>query len=268
MNFGEIGVSGVILIVIIAFAAFGFAKGALKLLYGFLCLVGTLIAGWAGYTFGYPALLTKWPVMPENGEYACALAAALLTFFILKSLTDFFANPFASEEERKKGSGLTGLLTGFAMGFVLCLLGMYKLVDKSTRAELDYWVSQATEAAPEELPNLAKLKYDILHSPIARQVTHFLSLDNGAEENLSKLVLIQIAAPEKMQQLAQDPAVAQALDSEDLQGFLNDPLVRQSIESGDTAAILEHPQFSSLLEDPELNAAIAQIDIEQALKLR
>jgi uncharacterized membrane protein required for colicin V production len=268
MNFGEIGVSGVILIVIIAFAAFGFAKGALKLLYGFLCMLGTLLAAWAGYIYGYPSLLSKWPNMPEHGEYTCALIAAIAVFMVLKGLTDFFTNPFAKEEERKKGSGITGLLTGFAMGFILCLLGLHKLVDKGTRAEIDYWVAQATEAAPEELPSLAKLKYDILNAPIVTQLSTLLKLDNAASQNLSKLVLMQVAAPEKMQQLASDPAIAETLNTPKLQTFLASPEVQESIKNGDTEAILSHPDFSAVLADPELNAAIAQIDIEQALKLR
>ncbi|MFC5049732.1 hypothetical protein ACFPK9_03780 [Rubritalea spongiae] len=268
MNFGEIGVSGVILLVIIAFAAFGFAKGALKLLYGFLCLIGTLAAAWAGYTFGYPALLTEWPSMPKHGEYACALAAAILTFILLKTVTDFFANPFENEEQRSKSSGLTGLITGFAMGFAICLLCLNKLVDKGTRAEIDYWIAQATEAAPQELPNLAKLKHDILHSPVSKQVTSLLSFNNAASQNLSKLVIMQVAAPEKIQQLSQDPAIALTLQSPKLKAFLHSPEIKQSIESGDTAAVATHPDFIALLKDPAMNDAIAQIDIEHALKLR
>ncbi|MGJ8672661.1 hypothetical protein [Rubritalea sp.] len=268
MNFGEIGISGLILIVVIAFAAFGFAKGALKMLYGFFCLLGTLVAAGAGYKFGYPALLGIWPTMPEYGEYACALAAAIAAFLLLKTITDFFSNPFSNEEERKKGSGITGLLTGFAMGFVLCFFGLNKLVDKGTRAEIDYWIAQATEAAPEELPDLAKLKYDIVNSPIVIQVTRLFDLNKSASQNLSKLVIMQVVAPDKIKQLSQDPIIAETLQHPKIQNLLQSQEVRLSIENGDTSAILTNPEFTSLLEDPELNDAIAQIDIEQALKLR
>jgi len=80
MNFGEIGASGVIMLVILVFAALGFAKGALKLFYGFICLVGTLVAGWAGYQFAYPLVLEKWPDIPEYGQWACGIVSGILAF--------------------------------------------------------------------------------------------------------------------------------------------------------------------------------------------
>ena len=269
MNFGEIGASGVIMLVILVFAALGFAKGALKLFYGFVCLVGTLVAGWAGYQFGYPLVLEKWPKIPDYGQYFCGIVCGILAFLLLKTLTDFFSNPFAKEqEERKKGSGIFGLLTGFALGFVICLLGMHRLVDKGTWAEIDYWIAQASDAAPEELPNLAKLKYDFLNSAVGKQVARFISQDESGAQNLAKLAIMQVAAPEKLQALASDPAIASTLESPKVQEFLQDPAIKESIEKGDTAAILAHPGFIALMADTELNHAIAQIDIEQALKLR
>jgi hypothetical protein len=269
MNFGEIGASGVIMLVILVFAALGFAKGALKLFYGFLCLVGTLVAGWAGYKFGYPFVLEKWPEIPDYGQYVCAIVSAILAFLLLKALTDFCSNPFSrEEEERKKGSGILGLLAGFALGFGICLLGMHRLVDKGTRAEIDYWIAQASDAAPHDLPSLAKLKYGFLNSAAGKQVARFIKQDESGAQNLAKLAIMQVAAPEKLEALAADPAIASTLKSPQVQEFLQDSAIKESIEKGDTAAILTHPGFIALMADPELNHAIAQIDIEQALKLR
>ncbi len=269
MNFGEIGASGVIMLVILVFAALGFTKGALKLFYGFSCLVGTLVAGWAGYQFAYPVVLAQWPDIPEHGQYVCGVVCGILAFLVLKTLTDFFSNPFAKEEEeRKKGSGILGLLTGFALGFAICLLGMHRLVDKGTRAEIDYWIAQASDAAPDELPSLTKLKYDFLNSAAGKQVARFISQDESGAQNLAKLAIMQVAAPEKLQALAADPAIASTLETPQVQEFLQDPAIKESIEKGDTAAILAHPGFIALMANPELNHAIAQIDIEQALKLR
>ncbi|MEO1857281.1 MAG: hypothetical protein ABGY95_07965 [Rubritalea sp.] len=268
MNFGEIGASGVIMLVILVFAALGFAKGALKLFYGFLCLVGTLVAGWAGYQFGYPLVLDNWREIPEYGQYVCGIVSGIIAFLLLKTLTDFFSNPFAKDEERKKGSGLLGLLTGFALGFVICLLGMHRLVDKGTRAEVDYWLAHASGVTPDEFPSLAKLKYDFLNSTLGKQVARFITQEESCSQNLAKLAIMQVASPEKLQALAADPAIASTLQSPRLQDFLQDPEVKDSIENGDSAAILKHPSFIALLADPELNHAISQINIEQALKLR
>ena len=145
---------------------------------------------------------------------------------------------------------------------------MNRLVDKGTRAEVDYWIAQASEAAPDELPNLAKLKNDFLKTSIGKQIAHFISPNNLGSQNLAKLAIMQVAAPENLEVLAAHPAIASTLESPQLQDFLNDPAVKESIKNGDTKAILDHPGFKALLADPELNRAIAQIDIEQALKLR
>jgi hypothetical protein len=269
MNFGEIGASGVIMLVILVFVALGFAKGALKLFYGFLCLAGTLVAVWAGYQFVYPLVLEKWPDIPKYGQWVCGIVSGMFAFIILKTLTDFFSNPFAKEdEERKKGSGFFGILTGFALGFGICLFGMHGLVDKGTRAEIDYWIAQAGDAAPEELPSLAKLKYDFLNSSVGKQVARFISQDETGAQNLVKLAIMQVAAPEKLQALVAAPEIASTLETPQIQEFLQDPTIKESVENGDTAAILAHPGFIALMADPELNRAIAQIDIEQALKLR
>ena len=269
MNFGEIGASGVITLVILVFVVLGFAKGALKLFYGFLCLVGTLVAAWLGYQFGYPLVHERWPDIPEHGEYACAIASAILAFLFLKTLTDFCSSPFTKdEEERKKSSGILGSLTGFALGFTICLLGMHRLVDKGTRAEVDYWIAQASDAAPDELPSLTKLKYDFLNSAAGKQLARFIKQEDNGSQNLAKLAIMQVAAPEKLQALAADPAIANTLESPQVKEFLHDPAIKEFIEKGDTAAILTHPEFIALMADPELNRAIAQIDIEQALKLR
>lgn len=270
MNFGDIGASGLILLVIVVFALLGFAKGALKLFYGFLCLIGTLIAGWAGYQFGYPLVLQKWPTAPEYSQCGCALIAAIVTFLLLKTLTDFFSSPFSQGEEvsKKKGSSLLGLLTGFILGVGICLLAMHRLVDKGTRAEIDYWVAQASEAAPDDLPNLARLKDSFLKTAIGKKISRYISPNDIGSQNLTKLAIMQVAAPEKLEALAGDPAIATTLESPQLQEFLRDPAVKENIENGNTDAILEHPGFLALMANPELNHAIAQIDIEQALKLR
>ena len=268
MNLSEIGVSGVILVVILAFAAFVFAKGTLKILYGFLCFAGTLCAGWAGYTYAYPILAGNWPDIPEHSEYACALAAAIFSFFLLKTLTDFVANPFAKDSEQKKGSGILGLLTGFTLGIALSLVVMHKLIDKGTKAEIDYWISQISDASAGELPKITKLKYDILSSPIGTQISNIILSDTSASQTLSKLVIMQVVAPEKVALLAQDPSLAKTLEHPKVKDFLHSPEIKQRIENGDTSSLVSHPAFIALVDDPELNHAISQIDIEQALKLR
>ena len=257
------------MLVIFFFAALGFAKGALKLFYSSVCFVGTVAAGWAGYQFGFPIVLEKWPNIPEYGQWACGIVTAFFVFFLLKMLTDFFSNPFAKDEEaRKKGSGILGLLMGFALGFAICILGMHRLVDKGTRAEIDYWLALANDATPDEFPSLAKLKYDFLNSAAGKQIARLLSQDGRGAQNLAKLAIMKVAAPEKLQALAADPAIASILESPQVKEFLQDPAIKESIERGDTAAIIAHPGFIALMADPKLNHAIAQIDIEHALKLR
>ncbi|MFD2159845.1 hypothetical protein ACFSW8_13135 [Rubritalea tangerina] len=256
------------IIVIIACATLGFAKGALRLFYGFLCFVGTLTAGWIGSQFLFPVVIKKWPDLPDYSQWVCALACAIITFLTLKAITDFFCDPFAKEDDSKKRSNLLGITTGFAMGFAICLLAMYKLVDKGTRAEIDYWVSMASQSTPQDFPELAKLKHDLLNAPLTKQFAQFFNARDSGSDNLAKLAIMQAAAPEKIAALTQHPDIAPTLENPQLKNFLESPEIIERIKNGDTASILNHPDFIALLADPQMNHAIAQIDIEQALKLR
>lgn len=269
MQFDEIGFLSVILLVILAFATLGFAKGALKFLYGLACLIVTLAAGWAGYTFGYSLILQSWPDIPEYSQYVCGMVSAIIVFLILKTATDFFLCPLPKEEEtKKKGSSLLGLVTGIAIGVSFCLLGMDRLIDKGTRAEIDYWVEQAGEVTSNELPKLARLKNSLLKTALGKKVSDLLSPSKGAEQNLTRLAILQATSPENFRTLTESPEFSDTLQNPQILQFLNDPIIKESIEKGDTESILKHPNFITIMENPEMNRAIAEINIEQALKLR
>lgn len=271
MNFSELGATGIITIVIVAFAVLGFVKGILKLVYSLLCLVGTFTAAWLGHTWGFQRVLEKWPSAPENTQIFCAVVAALLAFMILRAFAKFLSNPFPSgkdQDGKKSGVGLVGLLVGVTLSFAACWFGIQQLIHQGSKAEIDYWLAQAQEKAPEKLPYMSQLKQTFTQSSLGKRIAQVFPLNDPVDQTLAKLTVMRITSTGHFQKLAEHPTIQQTLLDPKVLHFMMNKDVVASIESGDTDAILANPEFQDLITDPELKDAIAEIDIEQALELR
>lgn len=271
MNFGELGATGIITIVIVAFAILGFVKGILKLVYSLICLVGTFTAAWLGHSWGFSKVLEKWPNAPENMQIFCAVVAALLAFMVLSAFSRFLSNPFPTKKDdkgKRSGVGLTGLLVGVALSFSACWFGIQQLINQGSRAEINYWLAQAQETAPNKLPYLSQLKQAFTNSALGKRIAQVFPLNDPVDQTLAKLTVMRITSTEKFHQLAQHPVIKETLLDPKVLHFMMNKDVVASIDAGDTEAILEHPEFHDLISDPALKHAIAEIDIEQALKLR
>lgn len=271
MNFGELGATGLITIVIVAFAVLGFVKGILKLVYSLVCLVGTFTAAWLGHSWGFSKVLEKWPSAPENMQIFCAVVAALLAFIVLRSFAKFLSNPFPTRtgaDGKKSGVGLVGLLVGVVLSFSACWFGIQQLINQGSRAEIGYWIAQAQEKAPNKLPYLSQLKQTFTQSSLGKLIAQVFPLNDPVDQTLAKLAVMRVTSSDQFLELAQHPVIKETLLDPKVLLFMMNQDVVASIDAGDTEAILAHPEFQNLITDPALKRAIAEIDIEQALKLR
>lgn len=270
MDIGEWSASAIICILVVSLASMGLVKGMLRLFLSLVCLFGTVAAAYAGYFWGEVMLTNYWPDAPHHGKWLCSATASLAVFFILRSFSQFIANPVSSKSQTaaKTRCHPLGLLAGIAIAAVGLWFGMNQLIISGSRAEVDYWLAQDNSSPPHDLPLISKVKQSFTQSYFGKKIANVAPLHDPVDHTVVKLAAMRLTATKEFAQLATTPTIARTLLNPDvLLFFMNDQVV-ENIQHDRSRSLLASPSLANLITDDKLHAAIAEIDIEHELKLR
>lgn len=268
MQFDGNGIWAVALFVALAIVAYFVIKGLLKLFYSLLCLLGLALGGLVGFAASNHYAPSHWPDIPVYGHYLIACVCALLSFFLIKFITNFLYDPVPNGPNGRRPALFT-IIAG------VCLLGAFcaaiviissnkKLLEKSPE-----WVKSSLPSIQDTLGDLGNTAAPQLKQAITEQYQKIAQADSHqASDTLSQITHIRIADPQRFARIAKDEKIKSTLEHPKVKAFLDDPEVREKLKSGDISELMLDPKAQEILADPELQLAIKQIDIEQVLKLR
>ncbi|BDS08871.1 hypothetical protein NT6N_39110 [Oceaniferula spumae] len=137
MNFQDLGATGIIAIIIVAFAAIGFLKGLIRTVFAMVCL------GIAGYTALWgnehasdltgPWIQNPGPWLPK----IIAVVTGLAVFFICRFLLHFLVDPFnASKTGKRVGFGMPAAFLSLCTGLVVLWLAFTGIRYAGSLAEI------------------------------------------------------------------------------------------------------------------------------------
>jgi len=120
MNLPDIGVTGIICLVISAFAVIGFIKGLIRTVLAMVCLA---IAGYAALWGNEHASDLTGPWVESPGPWLPKIIASvtgLAVFFICRYVLKFIINPFNDSDTGKRfGFGLPAALLSLSAGLII-----------------------------------------------------------------------------------------------------------------------------------------------------
>lgn len=242
-------VNQIIIIAIVAIVVLCFLKGLVRIFFMLATLAGTALAGYITHEQGVSYLRKYWQQAPDNANMPLAIAAAILTFFILFKIFSFLTAPF-------ENNSLVGKFAFGIPGTILSLLGVGGILwggnmilqREGTAAELKEIIQKQSSNS-----SLIFIKNKLLESSILRNLSSLISGKEQEKHDLAKLLTLAKSSPEKYQQLSQNDEARIILQKPEVLNILNNsPRISQLIQAHNVSEILDSSEIQELLKDPEI----------------
>ncbi|GAA5495233.1 hypothetical protein Rhal01_01408 [Rubritalea halochordaticola] len=269
IDISNITASGILTAIAVAFALLGFIKGTLKLLLTFITLGSGAAATYFTFLGATDFARKQLPSTPEWIPLFLSLVAGLCCFLLVRTILRFLLNPFDNfSSNEKQRSGAFGMILGAVLAFGSLWFGMNQLIEVGSKQEIEYWLAQDSENPPTDLPLVSKIKQAFAHSTVGKHIADFHPIHDPVDHTLVKIASMRITSTENFTRLATTPAIKETILQEKVTLFMMNQEVVQAIENDDIKTLLSYPELSNLINDSQLKADIAEIDIEQTLNLR
>ncbi len=243
----EISLGTAALVIFAICAGFVLLRGATRLLVGTAVLAASL---WAGFEVwqAAPGLLHGWLGKSQPWLInTLAGAAFLISFLILRKITNAVANPF------RKGDGAPPRsLVGTGIRLIFCLVptsliwfvGAALIHHGGSIAEIRDASASSGKSASDEL--LLTLKSSI---ESAIPADWLAKLDPSASPDRVKLAKLITASSERDLQAAIDPATGKPIPRARI---VEDPDLQILAREGNFSTLLRHPALTKALADPQI----------------
>ncbi|WP_018968906.1 hypothetical protein [Rubritalea marina] len=260
-------VLAVLLCIAIAIVSYCLIKGVLKLFYALLCLVGLVLGGFLGFAASNHFAPQHWPNFPVYGHYLIGCICALLSFFGLKYITHFLYDPVPNGPNGQRPPMFT-IIAGVCLLGAFCIAVVIISSNKKFIEKSPEWVKSSLPAIQEKLNEVTDTAAPQIKGAFSSQVQKLIGSSDDATDTLAQLSEIKAKDPEAFKKIAKNAEVKRALEHPKVQAFLEDPEILQQLKEGKLTELMLNPKAQEILADEQLQLAIAQIDIEQVLKLR
>jgi hypothetical protein len=267
MNFQDLGATGIITIVVLAFAIIGFLKGLIRTVLAMVCL------GIAGYTalwgnehasdFTGPWINNPGPWLPK----IIAIITGLAVFFICRYILNFLVDPFNRSTTGKRiGFGLPAAALSLCAGLAILWLSLTGIRYGGSLAELRYTQHQVLKDKAESggasayaAPLLLKAKYSLDASSVGKWHQHTDPFYKPGRVTLCKILVIYHNSPLRSQ-LLENPALNSLLNNPSFLklAYLDD--ITKQASSGNPRALFSADPVSDTLSKPEFMELLQKVD--------
>jgi len=268
LSFVDIGVSGFITILVLAFAAIAFLKGIVKLFFALLTVAAAITAAWWGYHFGHDWLLSYWAGAPLGSNLIICIIAGIGSFLFLHKVFSFLINPFEQSKAISPISfGIPAALLGVVLASAAVYFGMTQLRSTNNLTRIDELIKDGPRKAAEPLSWQSKLKDWLYNSKAGKFVLDHDPLWDEEREKLVKLTTLYYAlGPNTLP--GNDKAREAMLHPNFQKTVVLDDEVMAAFKEQDAIALWKAEAFDTALEDDKFRQLLAQIDIEESPILR
>ena len=268
MDLSGIGATGIIALVLLAFAAIGFIKGLIRTVSSMICLA---LSGYAALWANQNTHELSGSLISETNTWLPKVAAAvagLTVFFIGRYILKFIANPFEKSEknkEKEKGFnfGLPSALICLLISLAIFWIGSNIINHSGNLSEIRQTQSlilsgkdKKTVLAAE--PLLLKAKHFISSSLLGKLQRKTDPFHTPGNLSLCQLLIMNTDTDTRVEMLKHS----------EIHDVLNNPLfinlafdeeLKDVIQSGDSKEILKHPKVLQAIEDETLKNSITAL---------
>ena len=268
MDLSGIGATGIIALVLLAFAAIGFIKGLIRTVSSMICLA---LSGYAALWANQNTHELSGSLISETNTWLPKVAAAvagLTVFFIGRYILKFIANPFEKSEknkEKEKGFnfGLPSALICLLISLAIFWIGSNIINHSGNLSEIRQTQSLILSGKDKETvlaaePLLLKAKHFISSSLLGKLQRKTDPFHTPGNLSLCQLLIMNTDTDTRVEMLKHS----------EIHDVLNNPLfinlafddeLKDVIQSGDSKEILKHPKVLQAIEDETLKNSITAL---------
>lgn len=269
-NIYDIGLGGVILVIIVLFMLVGFVKGLVRMFFGLVALAAGGLAAYWGFQRG--DAIAGYMIADPDPWMAGAVGAilGLAVFFTARAIFNMVARPTKVIDGKKKNSpgfgGLLGIVGGLAFAAFL-ISGIRYLGTVSELAWLKQSLAEEGKVTKLPQPPLVGLRNAIDSTTPGSMHRDFDFLNNTARAQLAKL---RIMADNKyaISMATGDANAMKAIEQHDIRSFLNDrgnDKVGAYIEENKFSHLLANEKIVAVCEVPEAAEVLVPLDLIKVL---
>ena len=268
MDLSGIGATGIIALVLLAFAAIGFIKGLIRTVSSMICLA---LSGYAALWANQNTHELSGSLISETNTWLPKVAAAvagLTVFFIGRYILKFIANPFEKSEknkEKEKGFnfGLPSALICLLISLAIFWIGSNIINHSGNLSEIRQTQSLILSGKDKETvlaaePLLLKAKHFISSSLLGKLQRKTDPFHTPGNLSLCQLLIMNTDTDTRVEMLKHS----------EIHDVLNNPLfinlafdeeLKDVIQSGDSKEILKHPKVLQAIENETLKNSITAL---------
>ena len=268
MDLSGIGATGIIALVLLAFAAIGFIKGLIRTVSSMICLA---LSGYAALWANQNTHELSGSLISETNTWLPKVAAAvagLTVFFIGRYILKFIANPFEKSEknkEKEKGFnfGLPSALICLLISLAIFWIGSNIINHSGNLSEIRQTQSLILSGKDKETvlaaePLLLKAKHFISSSLLGKLQRKTDPFHTPGKLSLCQLLIMNTDTDTRVEMLKHS----------EIHDVLNNPLfinlafdeeLKDVIQSGDSKEILKHPKVLQAIENETLKNSITAL---------
>lgn len=257
MTLPDIGATGIICLVVLAFAVIGFIKGLIRTVLAMVCLA---IAGYAALWGNEHASDLTVPWLESPGPWLPKIIAAvtgLVVFFICRYILHFIVNPFNHSKTGKRlGFGLPAALISLATGLVIlwaAFSGIRHIGSLSELRQTRYLTLGAQEKgrilAAE--PWLLKAKRSLDSSSVGKWQRATDPFHSPGRLTLCRLLIMYQHTQTRVKMLT-IPEIHRVLNNPIFIKLAFDQTMKNTFQSGKPKEIFQHPEILNALTQKRL----------------
>lgn len=264
MTLPDIGATGIICLVILAFAVIGFIKGLIRTVFAMVCL------GIAGYTALWgnehasdltgPWVENPGPWLPK----IIAVVTGLAVFFICRYLLHFLVNPFnASSTGKRFGFGLPAAIVSLCTGLIIIWVAFTGIRYAGSLAEIRHTrhlilgEEEKDRIAAAE-PLLLKAKHALDSSSVGKWQRRIDPIHTPGKLTLCKLLIMNSHTQTRVKMLM-EPEIHRVLNNPVFIHLAFDDNIKELTQSGNPRQLFHQKKIIQALSDKLLAEALQSL---------
>ena len=268
MDLSGIGATGIIALVLLAFAAIGFIKGLIRTVSSMICLA---LSGYAALWANQNTHELSGSLISETNTWLPKVAAGvagLTVFFIGRYILKFIANPFEKSEknkEKEKGFnfGLPSALICLLISLAIFWIGSNIINHSGNLSEIRQTQSLILSGKDKETvlaaePLLLKAKHFISSSLLGKLQRKTDPFHTPGNLSLCQLLIMNTDTDTRVEMLKHSE-IHEVLNNPLFINLAFDDELKDVIQSGDSKEILKHPKVLQAIEDETLKNSITAL---------
>lgn len=248
-NVSDLSVTGVILLILAAFAVFTMLKGLVRSLFALTTLGVSGFAAWWGYNYGHSWLSQYSSSLPEHTHIIVAAFSGVGVFYLFSKIFDFILNPFEGEKKDNASKWIVGvpaILMSLVAALIFICVAMNRLRTTDAMDQIKYAMENGLENVEQRNGFHPQVMKKLNESVIGE---FMLTYDPVWEQNRVKLALLLI-------HFYQYPHAGEQIKGEGLQLIQDADFQKQVLSNLEVTQAMKNRDPSKLWEAQVLDVAV------------